>query len=274
MNTEIQTLQLHTHNLQGKVKQLETVLNEKFSSLLGDTKTCTASVEKMSKIEEMVKNTSNTANAIDLFFQSKIKEFEVLEKDIVKINEKLKKEKSDLYFMVEEIGKVKKERGEIEMVKRLAESCLALHNNLTFEIKNITEMTTKMEKLSKNSSFLRQEHNRFSQKLQEFDTKLTEKNNLLNTRISTINSDLGTESLRLNKLKLLLDTLQEKQGDTSTMESKLDKAQQSVSHIEKDLIKHDKKIEKYQQEFPSISKIPERVQTLDETVKKLSKGML
>ncbi|VDI44555.1 Hypothetical predicted protein [Mytilus galloprovincialis] len=440
-------------NLREKVIQLEKVSNEKFSSLLGDTKTYTASVEKMEKIEEMVRNTSYKANDIDLLVESKIKKFEKLEEDIVIINENLTNAKSDLDSMVKKIGvfqkeqdNVKKTQEEIEMVKRSAERCLALNDDLTKNIGMIDRMTklkTQMEKINRDSSSLQQKHNRFSQKLQEFDTKLTKESNLLdtntkevaqlkedskqlnmnskklndsfivlgtevsncseqmdkcketakrmegiiddetylnssinklkkeveilNTNISTINGDLmkennllntnskevaklkedtkqlnvnskklndsfivlGTEvancseqmekcketvermegiikdetylnssikmlkkevetlttnissvngtlsaeSKKLYNLKLLMETVQEKHGEIIKMDAKLDETQQSVSHLEEDITKLAEEIGKYQKEFPSISKIPKGVQTLNETINILSKDI-
>ncbi|CAG2209353.1 unnamed protein product [Mytilus edulis] len=79
---------------------------------------------------------------------------------------------------------------------------------------------------------------------------------ILDTNISTVNGDLSTEKNKLDNFNLLLKTVQEKQGEIKTMDAKLDEAQQSVSHLEEDLIKHDKEIKKYQKNFLPSQKYP------------------
>ncbi|XP_052060387.1 kinesin-like protein KIF15 isoform X2 [Mytilus californianus] len=350
---KVDTLQSNTQSLLEKINQLENVSDEKFSFLFGDTQTYSESIKTMAKIEDRIKNANNEKDDILMSVGSIRNDVEVLGKNLTKMNETLNKEKSDLNILVEEIETVKSEQenvraiqGDIEIVRKSAENCLTLKDDLTLKADKISKMNTQMEKLSKDSSFLQQEHNRFSQKLQEFGTKLTEESNLLDTNteevaqlkevtqqlnvnsrklndsfvvlgtviancseqmdkcketaermkviirnetflnssfkilekemeilitnISTVNGDLSTESKRLGNLKLLLKTVQEKQGEIKMMDAKLDEAQQSVSHLEKDLIKHAEETEKYQKEFPSISKIPDRVQTLNETIGILS----
>ncbi|CAG2201689.1 unnamed protein product [Mytilus edulis] len=289
--------------------------------------------------------------------QEEIEMVKVLGKNLTTMNVTLKKEKSELNILVEEIETVKLEqenirtiREDVEIVRTLADNCLSLKDNVNFKEDTIKKMNTDMENLNVGSSFIQQEHNRFSQKLQEFDVKLIEENNLLNknskevaqlkvtieqlnvnstklddsfivletviancseqmdkcketakrmkgiiddetylnssintskkrrtecahcseqmdkceetaermkvviddeaylnrsfkilekeveilnTNISIINGDLSTESKRFNNLKLLLDSLQEKEGEINTMGAKLDEAHESVSHLKK-----------------------------------------
>ncbi|XP_071175514.1 myosin heavy chain, clone 203-like [Mytilus edulis] len=164
----------------------------------------------MAIIEDRIKYANNEIDDILMSVGSIKMDVKVLGKDLKEMNETLKKKNSDLKIFVEEIETVKSEQenvrtihGDIEIVRRSTERCLTLKDDINFEADRISKMNTQMEKLNEGSSFIQQEHNKFSKTLQELNAKLMNENNLLDTNTKEVTQLKETiEQLNVNSRKL------------------------------------------------------------------------
>lgn len=288
--TKVDTLQSNTQSLLEKINQLETESNEKFSNFVRETKSCTASMQRIKRNEERMVDASNKISDILLSVGSLRNDFET---NITKMKEMLSKQKSDLdsvskkkKTVVTEQNNVMTMKEEMNAVKRSIEQCLTLKDDLLGNNDRLRNVNTQMEKFNIDSSILQQEHNRFSQKIHDnykemiqlkaftqkhvFDNEAYVNSSLrmlkndvekINQNISTIYVNFSTELIMLDNLKVLVETVQ--QVEIKKIEDNCDKTQQSFSSLSKEVNIHSEE----------ISKIPERLHTLNKTTEILIKDI-
>lgn len=218
---KVNRLQYNTECLIEKINQLENLSNENCSSLFGGTLTYSESLKTMANIENRIRNATNEIDDIVKSIGPIKNDVKVLDKNLTTMNVSLKKEKSDLNILVEKIETVKSEQenvmafqGVVEIVRRSAENCQSLKDDISFKADTlITKMNTQMKNLNEGSSFIQQEHNKFSQKLQEFNTKLLDEKNLLVTntkevtQLKVIIMQLNVNFRKLNDSLVVLGTV-------------------------------------------------------------------
>lgn len=286
--TKVATLQSGTQSLLEKVNQLEKESNVKIANLVRKTESCTVSIKRFKRNEERMTVASKMFKSELILLVGSIKnDFET------KMKEGLSKKKSELDSAVKKLETVITDQDiiigtmkeEMNTVKRSIEQCLPLKDDLNGNAERLRNVNMQMEKFNKDSSFLQQENNRFSQKIHDNYKELIQLKNFTQSyvfdnnanvnssfqmikkdvktiyqNVSTINARLSTECMMSANLKVLVETVQQK--EIKEIGVKLDKTDQSVGSVLKEVKTHGEE----------ITKIPDRLHTLNKTTEILSIG--
>ncbi|XP_076110351.1 uncharacterized protein LOC143079074 [Mytilus galloprovincialis] len=193
----------------------------------------------MEEIKKRIKDASNETGDILLSLETRRRDVDALKNETTKFNETLEKEKKYLDFIVKEIANVKTEHkniktfhGEIEIVRRSADNCLSLKDNVSFIEDTIKKINTQIENLKEGLSFIQQEHNRSSQKLKEFDAKLIGENNFLNknskemAQLEVTIEQLNVTSTKLDESFKVLETV------IANCSAQMDKCKETAKRME------------------------------------------
>ncbi|CAG2240112.1 unnamed protein product [Mytilus edulis] len=249
----VATLQSNTQILLEKVNQLETESNVKVCNI----ESCSAPIQRIKRNEERIIDASYNISDILLLVGSIRNDFE---SNKTKMHEVLSKEKSDLDIVVKKIEIVIREQNnvrtmkeEMNTVKMSIEQCLTLKDDLKCNDERLRNVNKQMEKFNLDSSFLQQEINRLSQNIHVNYKEVIKLKTLLKSMLLIMMHT--TELIRLDNL---LGAVQ--QVEIKKIEVKLDKTEQSVSSLLKEIKTHSEE----------ITKIPDRLHTLNKTTEILS----
>lgn len=287
MYTKVATLQSSTQSLLKRVNQLETESNVKIANLVRKTESCIVSRKRIKRNEERMtvasKNISElilSVGSIRIDFETKMKE--VLSKKKSELDSVVKKLETVITDQDIIIGTIKEE---MNTVKRSIEQCLTFKDDLNGNAERLRNVNMQIEKINKDSSFLQQENNRFSQKMHDNYKELIQLKNFTQNyvfendanvnsffkmikkdvktiyqNVSTIDARLSTECMMSANLKVLVETVQQK--EIKKIGGKLDKTDQSVGSVIKEVKTHGEE----------ITKIPDRLHMLNKTTEILSTG--